>query len=61
MLVYSTEKGFTGKRKWIEQKARGLKKGGAYVVEAELPAGVTGWFINVQSGELTASSAYKEE
>ncbi|MGB2091780.1 MAG: alpha/beta hydrolase family protein [Akkermansiaceae bacterium] len=61
VLVYSTEKGFTGKRKWIEQKARGLKKGGAYVVEAELPAGVTGWFINVQSGELTASSAYKEE
>ena len=61
VLVYSTDEGITGERTWLERAAKGEKKGNTYTVHAELPEGVTGWFVNVTSGELTMSSDYKEE
>lgn len=60
VLVYSTEKIFTGNRKWLQSAATINKQGTVYHVEAELPDGTTGWFINVRSGELTVSSDYRE-
>ena len=60
VLVFSTDEGVTGGREWLEAKAAGVKFGETYAVQAELPEGVTGWFVNVRSGELTMSSGYQE-
>ena len=60
VLVYSMDKGVSGERKWLELAAKGVKFGETYTVQAELPEGVTGWFVNVRSGELTMSSGYQE-
>ena len=60
VLVFSTDEGVTGGREWLEAKAAGVKFGETYTVQAELPEGVTGWFVNVKSGELTMSSGYQE-
>ena len=60
VLVYSTDEGITGQRKWLERAAKGTKKGNTYTIHAKLPDGVTGWFVNVKSGELTMSSDYQE-
>ena len=60
VLVFSTDEGVTGGREWLEAKAAGVKFGETYTVQAELPEGVTGWFVNVRSGELTMSSGYQE-
>ena len=60
VLVYSMDKGVSGERKWLELAAKGVKFGETYTVQAELPEGVTGWFVNVRSGELTMSSDYQE-
>ncbi|MDG1356886.1 MAG: acetylxylan esterase [Akkermansiaceae bacterium] len=60
VLVYSTDEGITGGRTWHERAAKGTKNGNTYKVQAKLPEGVTGWFVNVKSGELTMSSDYQE-
>ena len=60
MLVYSREKIFTGSRQWLQSTATINKRDMVYHVEAELPEGTTGWFINVRSGGLTVSSDYQE-
>jgi dienelactone hydrolase len=60
VLVYSTDEGITGQRKWLEAMAMGIKKGDTYTVQANLPEGVTGWFVNVKCGELTMSSDYQQ-
>ena len=60
VLVYSREKIFTGSRQWLQSAATINKRDMVYHVEAELPDGTTGWFINVRSGKLTVSSDYQE-
>ena len=60
LLVYSLDKGMSGERKWQEIAAQGNQSRDVYEVEVTLPEGVTGWFINVRSGELTVSSDYQE-
>ena len=59
VLVYSMDKGVSGERKWLELAAKG-NQAEYYEVEVALPEGVTGWFVNVRSGELTVSSDYQE-
>ena len=60
-LVYSTETGFTGKRKWTQAPIRLTKKNDIWLADWPLPKKTTGWFINVESGGLTVSSHYHEE
>lgn len=55
VLVSTTESGITGSRKWIESSATLKKDGDLWVAEAAVPAGTTACFINVKSGQLTAS------
>ena len=59
VLVYSMDKGVSGERKWLELAAKG-NQAEYYEVEVALPKAVTGWFVNVRSGELTVSSDYRE-
>ena len=59
-LVHSTEKGVTGKRKWIQTPIRLVKQGTIWRADWPLPAGTTGWFINVEADGLIASSDYHE-
>ncbi len=59
VLVYSMDKGVSGERKWLELAAKG-NQAEHYEVEVALPKAVTGWFVNVRSGELTVSSDYQE-
>ena len=59
VLVYSMDKGVSGERKWLELAAKG-NQAEYYEVEVALPEAVTGWFVNVRSGELTVSSDYQE-
>ena len=59
VLVYSMDKGVSGERKWLELAAKG-NQAEHYEVEVALPEAVTGWFVNVRSGELTVSSDYQE-
>lgn len=60
VLVSTSDDGFTGTRKWLQTPADLKKKGREWVVSASLPAGTTAWFINVRSGDLTASSEFQE-
>ena len=60
VLVYSREKIFTGSRQWLQSAATINKRDMVYHVDAELPEGTTGWFINVRGGALTVSSDYQE-
>ena len=60
VLISTTDTGFTGNRNWIESSATLEKRGKTWMVNASVPPGSTGWFDNVRSGELTASSDYQE-
>ena len=60
LLISTTGTGFTGTRKWTESPAKLAKHGDAWLAAALLPTGTTAWYINVQSGGLTASSDYQE-
>eukprot|EP00903_Cladosiphon_okamuranus_P003744 g3742.t1 len=60
VLVSTTDRGVTGDREWLESVAKLVNKGGKWIAEADLPEGTTGWFMNVKSGGLTASSDYCE-
>ena len=61
VLVWSEGAGFTGKRTWHEVPAQLERKGTGWTAMARVPAGATGWFINVRSGDLLGSSDYREE
>jgi len=61
VLFSTTDAGFTGERKWTETAATvGERRGTRVRILARLPPGTRAWFINVQSGNLTASSDYFE-
>jgi dienelactone hydrolase len=59
-LVSTTDRGFTGARKWGQTPAELAPAADGYVVHAELPAGTTAWFVNVNAGPLTGSSDFQE-
>ena len=64
-LFYASESGWTGEMTWTEVSASSLSEGpaGSWTIEAELPEGATGWFVNAQAIEdgLVISSDYQEE
>jgi hypothetical protein len=60
VLVSTTDKGFTGKRQWVETPAAGASGGGGTTVSAPLPPGTTAWYINAYAGKLTLTSDYQE-
>ena len=60
-LVYSTETGFTGTRKWNQTPIRLNQRNGIGLADHPLPKGTTGWFINVESDGLIVSSHYHQE
>ena len=59
-LVWTGDSGFTGFREWVQSPAKLSREGANWQVTAELPDAATAWFVNVRSGELTASSGYRE-
>lgn len=59
-LISTVDSGFTGKRKWLESPATLERTGTQWMVRTTVPSGSTGWFVNVRSGDLTASSDYWE-
>jgi len=56
--VYSTETGFTGKRKWNQSPIRLIQKGNIWRADWPLPQDTTGWFINVEMDGKIVSSDY---
>jgi dienelactone hydrolase len=61
VLFSTADTGFTGQRNWTETAATVLERRGMRLrIVAPLPPGTRAWFINVQSGNLTASSDYME-
>jgi hypothetical protein len=44
----------------VQTPARLTSAADGYVVHAELPAGTTAWFVNVNAGALTGSSDFQE-
>ena len=60
VLVSTTDKGFTGTRKWIETPAATASGGGGTTASAPLPPGTTAWYINAYADMLTLSSDYQE-
>lgn len=59
-LVWTSDAGFTGSRKWVQSPASLSRDGETWRVTADLPDAATAWFVNVRSGDLTASSDYQE-
>jgi len=60
VLVSTTDKGFTGTRKWVETPAAAASGGGGTTASAALPAGTTAWYINAYADKLTLTSDYQE-
>ena len=60
VLISTTDSGLTGSRKWIESPATVSKTGDQWIAGAAVPEGTTACFINVKSGQLTATSNYHE-
>ena len=60
VLVSTTDKGFTGTRKWVETPAAAASGGGGTTASAPLPAGTTAWYVNAYAGNLTLTSDYQE-
>ncbi len=60
VLVSTTDKGFTGTRKWVETPAMAASGGGGTTTSAPLPPGTTAWYVNAYAGDLTLSSDYQE-
>ena len=59
-LLWTSDSGFTGSREWRQSAAELSRDGDAWLVTADLPDVATAWFVNVRSGDLTASSDYHE-
>lgn len=60
VLVSTTDKGFTGTRKWVESPAVAVSGGGGTTAAAPLPPGTTAWYVNAYAGQLTLTSDYQE-
>jgi len=60
VLVSTTDKGFTGTRKWVETPAAAASGGGGTTTSAPLPSGTTAWYINAYADTLTLTSDYQE-
>jgi cephalosporin-C deacetylase-like acetyl esterase len=60
VLVSTTDKGFTGTRKWVETPAAAASGGGGTTASAPLPPGTTAWYINAYADQLTLTSDYQE-
>jgi cephalosporin-C deacetylase-like acetyl esterase len=60
VLVSTTDKGFTGTRKWVESPAAAASGGGGTTASAPLPTGTTAWYINAYADKLTLTSDYQE-
>jgi cephalosporin-C deacetylase-like acetyl esterase len=60
VLVSTTDKGFTGSRKWVETPAAAASGGGGTTASAQLPPGTTAWYINAYADKLTLTSDYQE-
>lgn len=60
VLVSTTDRGFTGTRKWVETPAMAASGGGGTTVSAPLPAGTTAWYLNAYADNLTLTSDYQE-
>lgn len=60
VLVSTTDRGFTGNRKWTETPAKLIREGAGWSATATLPPGTTAWFMNVRAGDLTVSSDFQE-
>jgi cephalosporin-C deacetylase-like acetyl esterase len=60
VLVSTTDKGFTGTRKWVETPAMAASGGGGTTASAPLPPGTTAWYINAYADKLTLSTDYQE-
>lgn len=61
VLISTMDTGITGDRKWLETSAELMKGDTTWTCSSPLPEGTTSWFINVRSGELTASSDYQTQ
>ncbi|MFC7337751.1 acetylxylan esterase [Haloferula chungangensis] len=61
LLVTTSDSGITGGREWQESPAELSKDGDTWVVTATLPEKTTAWFVNLKSGDLTASSDFQEQ
>ncbi len=60
VLISTTDKGFTGTRKWFETPTNAYSGGVGTTVSAPLPAGTTAWYINAYADKLTLTSDYQE-
>ena len=61
VLVSTTDKGFTGTRKWVETPTTlTVTNGIAATASAPLPTGTTAWYINAYADKLTLTSDYQE-
>ncbi|MCZ6672462.1 MAG: hypothetical protein O7C75_05915 [Verrucomicrobia bacterium] len=60
VLISTADTGFTGNREWVESSASLEPCGNEWIAKVPLPVGSNGWFVNVRSGNLTASSNYQE-
>ena len=61
-LIWTRDSGITGDREWQETSAKLLRFSNSsyWSASASLPHDATAWFINVHSGDLTASSHFQE-
>jgi dienelactone hydrolase len=60
VVVATSDRGFTGRRKWTASPAEFKQIEDRVIVSAALPAGTTAWFVSVHSGPLVASSDFEE-
>ncbi len=60
VLVSTVDTGFTGNRSWTQTAAELNNVNGEWVVASTLPPGTTAWFVNLKSGNLTASSDFEQ-
>lgn len=57
-LVWTRDRGETGRRVWTEAPAGLARDGDQWVARAPVPEDATGWFINFRSGDLVVSTEY---
>jgi dienelactone hydrolase len=60
VILFTSDRGYTGNRKWIEASADLQASGENVRVTAALPPGARAYFVNVRAGNLTGSSEYQE-
>lgn len=58
VLVWTEDTGVTGERRWSETSATLRHEQSEWIATAAIPSQATAWFVNLQSGNLIASSDY---